>query len=825
MASTASPAATADPVAASSVAFEAIRDLEEGAAYNGGGPTAPADAEEEEEPASGTGTIAASPETIVSESGTWDSASIFVEAAGSREAPSADTATVVASPSATVSVRAAGAGAAREDGSVASPTRAASLDTDPLRVASPVSEALPQAVASPSRATRADGAAGATITLPAETGDDTPDADQSSELQRQPSSLDLAMAWAQAVALADGVDLALQFACPICLEVCEDAVETSCCYNLFCQGCLLSEEHRITRCPICKCALAPAAVVANVPVRRVIADMPCACRFDGCRAQLRRRSRARHEAECPFMPVRCTQSPSCPPLLRGNVAIHEATECPCRPSLCPLGCGVSLPFNRLEEHLDRDCPRVLIRCPHCEAGVCRSEFAEHLQSICPALITQCGFLEEGSQAQCGYRCERRHLAEHQRVCSFRPTQCQHEGCQHTTTARLLRSHEEVCQWRRTECPECHEEMPAGLLQEHLEATCPDRLVACPLAPYGCSDVIPRRFIEEHLQQASGRHIAQLCHAVSSRDSELAAMRTELQTLRRDLDEQKQRQGQARSSFERSNSGHGIHPILNKAVPSTKASPPLPPSPPPQQPNRTVRASEDERWPLLELPPDHEISLGMEPIFWDEGRSGHSAGTAPAAGSTSSATGRGSTVMPKPKAAPPAVSSLNVGGYVGGDATAAPVTVLAAGPALQAPGPAWEREFAPPGALQPLVLLREGGISQVPLFVPPRRYNMGTSRGTSEFPSSMDGGVEPPPPPGPPPPPPQLRAGAGTMSSSRLGGPVSPRSPGYRAAGPCVGVGAATSRPPVPPVPPGQPPRSGGPRLVGPGQRGEESMEL
>jgi len=263
----------------------------------------------------------------------------------------------------------------------------------------------------------------------------------------------------------------------------------------------------------------------------------------------------------------------------------------------------------------------------------------------------------------------------------------------------------------------------------------------------------------------------------------------------------------------------------------KAPPPPPPSPPPQQPNRTVRASEEERWPLLDLPPDHEISLGMEPIFWDEGRSRPTlAGSTPAVGGTSVAVGHSSTVTPKPKPPPPAVSSPGGNGttYSGGD-TNAPATVLAVGQALQAPVPAWDREFAPPGALQPLVLLREGGISQVPLFVPPRRYSVGTSRGThshlsssggaSELPHSTDS-IEPPPPP-----PPQFSR-ASTMNSGRLGGPVSPRGPGYRAAGPCAGVSTATSRPPVPPVPSGQPPRNGGgPRLVGPGQRSEESMEL
>lgn len=329
-------------------------------------------------------------------------------------------------------------------------------------------------------------------------------------------------------------DLFTQFACPICLEVCEEAVETPCCHNLFCRGCLLSDEHIINRCPICKCELNSHRVNPNVPIRRMIDDLPFTCRFDGCGANLRRRDRQRHESVCGFHPVFCRLSDKCSMLLRWRLEKHETEECPYRPSTCPL-CGHSMPLDMLDEHLGGQCPRALCQCPLCEESVRRADLPAHAASTCPCEPVTCDLPEHETRTVCGHRCQRRNIEEHRRSCSFQPASCRHEQCEHITTKRLLESHEESCQWRRLACPDCGEELFLGSVQEHLVADCPEHLVACPFACYGCGEVRPRRSHAEHLAAACGEHLAQLCEAVVEKDTEIQHLKGELGSLRAELE--------------------------------------------------------------------------------------------------------------------------------------------------------------------------------------------------------------------------------------------------------------------------------------------------
>lgn len=345
------------------------------------------------------------------------------------------------------------------------------------------------------------------------------------------------VATASSAAANDGMDLSQQFACPICLEVCEDAVETPCCHNLFCQGCLLSDRHVINTCPICKRDLRSSQVLANVPIRRMISDLPCACRFEGCPAQLRRRDRSHHEASCEYSPVSCRHSRKCGQLLRRQLLRHETEECPFRPVVCPMvGCGFILPLDGLDKHLEQDCPRVLCKCSMCGEGVCRAAMHEHTSTACPLAVVMCGLPEEETRTSCTYRCERRSLGDHRRMCVYQPATCRHENCEHVSTCRLLESHEDSCQWRVLPCPDCGADLLLGALQEHLETDCPEHMVACPFAEHGCNDFTPRRLMSDHLAQACGVHLAQLCEAVAVRDVEIRHLKAEVANVRSDFEQ-------------------------------------------------------------------------------------------------------------------------------------------------------------------------------------------------------------------------------------------------------------------------------------------------
>lgn len=360
-------------------------------------------------------------------------------------------------------------------------------------------------------------------------------------------------------AVAADTDIGLQFSCPICLEVCEEAVETPCCHNLFCQRCLLSEEHRITDCPICKSHLQVQNVRPNVPVRRIVADLPCHCRFDGCGIKLRRRDRVRHEALCDFMPVQCRYSVDCPLLLRSEVAHHEAEVCPHRPVLCPMNCGASIAFRHLDDHLGRECPCWLCKCEYCETPICRADLDEHIQVHCQLAIVVCGLREIDTEARCEHRCERRLLEKHREDCVFKPCTCQHQGCSHITTARLLPVHEENCQWRLISCQYCGADLCMGSLQQHLQDVCPEYEMPCPFSVHGCTEKVPRRLMDMHLQQATSQHLGFVCEALRHRDMEIDSLRSEVARMRTDFN----------------------HRISNLAVfMSAPVRPPAPPPPPP-----------------------------------------------------------------------------------------------------------------------------------------------------------------------------------------------------------------------------------------------------
>eukprot|EP00930_Biecheleria_cincta_P035756 TRINITY_DN24575_c0_g1_i1.p1 TRINITY_DN24575_c0_g1~~TRINITY_DN24575_c0_g1_i1.p1 ORF type:complete len:791 (-),score=106.13 TRINITY_DN24575_c0_g1_i1:141-2480(-) len=328
-------------------------------------------------------------------------------------------------------------------------------------------------------------------------------------------------------------DLSSQFLCPICLEVCDEAVETPCCHNLFCQHCLLSAEHHIEKCPLCKCKLQTANVVANVPVRRMISDLPCRCRFQGCSAKLRRRERLLHEVQCEFEPLQCPFSEKCGRLLRAEMLRHKTIECEFRPVVCQLGCGSTVPYSCMDEHLRLECPRMTCACEFCKVSVCRADLPEHL-TLCPKVVVCCALRDDETQSSCDHQCQRQHLQDHQQVCSFRMMKCKHDGCNRMITARRLSVHEENCESRLIPCHKCNFDVCSGMLQQHFDADCPEHVIACPFSIHGCSEMFPRRLLQDHLQQRTESHLTQLCSALAARDDEIKLLKIEALQMRADF---------------------------------------------------------------------------------------------------------------------------------------------------------------------------------------------------------------------------------------------------------------------------------------------------
>lgn len=84
-----------------------------------------------------------------------------------------------------------------------------------------------------------------------------------------------------------------EFNCSICLEIAENAVETSCCHHLFCEVCL--NRHKSDECPQCRRHFK--ALVSHIP-RRIIGNMPTTCPYDNCGVSLCRADLSEHQRHC-----------------------------------------------------------------------------------------------------------------------------------------------------------------------------------------------------------------------------------------------------------------------------------------------------------------------------------------------------------------------------------------------------------------------------------------------------------------------------------------------------------------------------------------------
>jgi len=107
--------------------------------------------------------------------------------------------------------------------------------------------------------------------------------------------------------MADNDNLNLSLTCAICLDVAsaDNAVETSCCHNLFCLTCI----ENVQPCPACR-----EADFQTVPAyfaRRLIGNLTVACPNDGCTDKISRSDLTNHLAvHCAYSKIICPD-PQC----------------------------------------------------------------------------------------------------------------------------------------------------------------------------------------------------------------------------------------------------------------------------------------------------------------------------------------------------------------------------------------------------------------------------------------------------------------------------------------------------------------------------------
>lgn len=128
-----------------------------------------------------------------------------------------------------------------------------------------------------------------------------------------------------------------------------------------------------------------------------------------------------------------------------------------------------------------------------------------------------------------------------------------------------------CAHRRLPCQQCGAIVCLGMLQEHLEGDCPEHAVSCPFSVHGCPEVVKRRLMAEHLQQATGSHLALISSALVLRDMEIEMLKMELSRTREHFERRLSRvEGQCRGCASPSPSGpSAIDNAFNVTLPDVQ----------------------------------------------------------------------------------------------------------------------------------------------------------------------------------------------------------------------------------------------------------------
>lgn len=95
-----------------------------------------------------------------------------------------------------------------------------------------------------------------------------------------------------------------EFSCLICMDICENAVETKCCHKIFCWRCI----SQVQICPNCRHAELGYEVAHFA--RRIIGNMTVDCSVEGCEAKLPRTEIEAHIKNCPNRQMECP-APNC----------------------------------------------------------------------------------------------------------------------------------------------------------------------------------------------------------------------------------------------------------------------------------------------------------------------------------------------------------------------------------------------------------------------------------------------------------------------------------------------------------------------------------
>ena len=193
--------------------------------------------------------------------------------------------------------------------------------------------------------------------------------------------------------------------CPICLDLVNQPVSTSCCGQLYCEKCIEGQEF----CPTCCEEFTTAPDVGSTRLMKAF-KVKCPNSSDGCRWGG----------------------------VLGDAEEHLEKHCQYRRVHCPNECGEKVKRELLVNHTVHDCPQRIYKCPYCDQwGVYKDITTVH--------YANCGEVPLPCPAGCGLRRKRKrkNMESHLRTeCPEEYVSCKYRmfGCDTVVRRREKESH-------------------------------------------------------------------------------------------------------------------------------------------------------------------------------------------------------------------------------------------------------------------------------------------------------------------------------------------------------------------------------------------------
>ncbi|BFZ15595.1 hypothetical protein BsWGS_18633 [Bradybaena similaris] len=172
----------------------------------------------------------------------------------------------------------------------------------------------------------------------------------------------------------------------------------------------------------------------------------------------------------------------------------------------------------------REILNLSIRCPNSKVGCDKiiplGKLQNHLE-VCSFALVPCSL-------KCSCEIQRRDLDSHlASSCENRNVVCEH--CCQNMEAKVIEQHAEVCPMAVVVCPHCEERNLRNRMEHHIYSECQQVTVHCPFHFLGCSTVMSRCVVDDHLMSAGSSHLKQLSCTVTFLAQKLGILNSVCQT--------------------------------------------------------------------------------------------------------------------------------------------------------------------------------------------------------------------------------------------------------------------------------------------------------